>query len=45
MHSKPQLEATLMEDDIGLVHRAMEDASEDLLQRYGSEERRVVCKS
>jgi hypothetical protein len=29
--SKPQLEATLTEDDIGLVHRAMEHASEDLL--------------
>jgi hypothetical protein len=25
----------LMEDDISLVRRAMEDASEDLLQRYG----------
>jgi hypothetical protein len=33
--SKPQIEATLTEDDISLVHRAMEDASEDLLQRYG----------
>jgi hypothetical protein len=25
--NKPQLEATLMDDDISLVHRAMEDAS------------------
>jgi hypothetical protein len=25
-----------MEDDIGLVHGAMEDASEDILQRYGA---------
>jgi hypothetical protein len=33
--NKPQLEATLTEDDISLVHRAMEDASKDLLQRYG----------
>jgi hypothetical protein len=33
--SNPHLEATLTEDDIGLVHGAMEDASEDLLQRYG----------
>jgi hypothetical protein len=33
--SKPQLEATLTEDDISLVRGAMEDASEDLLQRYG----------
>jgi len=33
--SKPQLEATLTEDDISLVCRAMEDASEDILQRYG----------
>jgi hypothetical protein len=24
-----------MEDDISLVHGAMEDASEDILQRYG----------
>jgi hypothetical protein len=34
--SNPHLEATLMEDDIILVHKAMEDASEDLLQRYGA---------
>jgi hypothetical protein len=33
--SKPQLEAMLTEDDISLVHGAMEDASEDILQRYG----------
>jgi chromosome segregation ATPase len=33
--SKPQLEATLTEDDISLVRGAMEDASEDILQRYG----------
>jgi hypothetical protein len=36
--SKPQLEATLTEDDISLVHRVMEDASEDLLQRYGAKQ-------
>ena len=29
--SKSQLEATIMEDDISLVHRAMENASEDIL--------------
>jgi hypothetical protein len=35
MHAnKPQLEATLMEDDISLVHGAVEDASEDILQIY-----------
>jgi hypothetical protein len=28
----------LIEDDISLVHRAMEDASEDILQRYGSKQ-------
>jgi hypothetical protein len=33
--SKPQMETTLMEDDISLVRKAMEDASEDILQRYG----------
>ena len=33
--SKPQLEAMLTEDDISLVHRAMEDASKDILHRYG----------
>jgi hypothetical protein len=32
--SKPQLEATLTEDDIGLVYRVMEDASKYLLQIY-----------
>jgi hypothetical protein len=29
------LEATLTEDYISLVHGAMEDASEEILQRYG----------
>jgi hypothetical protein len=29
--NKPQLEATLTEDDISLVHEAMEDAYEDML--------------
>jgi hypothetical protein len=33
--SKPQLEATLTKDDINLVRRAMEDASEDILRGYG----------
>jgi hypothetical protein len=32
--NKPQLEATLTDDDISLVRRAMEDAFEDMLQRY-----------
>jgi hypothetical protein len=36
--SKPQLEATLMEDDISLVRGAMEDASKDILQRYGAKQ-------
>jgi hypothetical protein len=29
--NKPQLEATLTNDDIILVHRAMEDGSKDML--------------
>jgi hypothetical protein len=29
--NKPQLEATLTEEDISLVHEAMEDTSEDIL--------------
>jgi hypothetical protein len=33
--SKPQLEAMLTEDDISLVHEFMEDASKEILQRYG----------
>jgi hypothetical protein len=37
--NKPQLEATLTDDDISLVHGAMEDTSEDMLQRY--EEKKV----
>jgi hypothetical protein len=32
--SKPQMEDTLTKDDISLVCRVMEDASEDILQRY-----------
>jgi hypothetical protein len=40
MHTnKPQLEATLIDDEISLFHRAMEDASEDMMQRY--EEKQV----
>jgi hypothetical protein len=40
MHAdNPQLEATLTDDDISLVHGAMEDAYEDMLQRY--EEKKV----
>jgi hypothetical protein len=36
MHTnKPQLEATLTEDDISLVRGTMEDTSEDMLQKYG----------
>jgi hypothetical protein len=34
--SKPQLEATLTEDDISLVHRSMEESFKDILQRYGT---------
>jgi hypothetical protein len=35
MHAnKPQLEATLIDDKISLVHGAIEDASKDTLQRY-----------
>jgi hypothetical protein len=33
--NKPQLEATLMDEDISLVRGAMENASKDILQRYG----------
>jgi hypothetical protein len=29
------MEATLLEDDISLVRGEIEDASEDILQRYG----------
>jgi hypothetical protein len=36
--NKPQLEATLTDDDISLVRGAMEDASEDMLQRYGEKQ-------
>jgi hypothetical protein len=32
------MEATLIEDDISLVHVAMEDAFEDILQRYGGKQ-------
>jgi hypothetical protein len=32
---KPRLEAMLIEYDISLVHRAMEDSSKDILQIYG----------
>jgi hypothetical protein len=39
MHaSKPQIEATLIEDDIILVRGAMEDASKNILQRYGAKQ-------
>jgi hypothetical protein len=33
---KPQLEATLREDEISLVRKAMEDAFDDLLKIYGA---------
>jgi hypothetical protein len=36
--NKPQLEATLTKDDICLVRGAMEDTSEDMLQRYGEKQ-------
>jgi hypothetical protein len=39
--NKPQLEATLTDDDIILVHRVMEDASEDILQRYGEKQEEI----
>jgi hypothetical protein len=29
--SRPQLEGMLIEDDISIVHRAMDDSSEDIL--------------
>jgi hypothetical protein len=32
------MEATLTEDNIILVHEAMEDAFEDMLQRYGEKQ-------
>ena len=32
--NKPQLEATLIDNDISVVHEDMEDASKDMLQRY-----------
>jgi hypothetical protein len=32
--NKPQLEATLTDDHISLVHGAMEDAYEEILHRY-----------
>jgi hypothetical protein len=39
MHAnKPKLEAILMDDNISLVHRAMEDAFEDILKRYGEKQ-------
>jgi hypothetical protein len=33
-----------MEDDISLVHGAMEDASEDLLQRYGMKQEELYVR-
>jgi hypothetical protein len=39
--NNPQLEATLTENDIGLVHRDMEDTSKDILQRYGENQEEV----
>jgi hypothetical protein len=42
--SKPQLEAMLMEDDIGLVCGEMEDAYEDLLQRYGMNQEELYVR-
>jgi CHASE3 domain sensor protein len=38
------MEATLMDDDISLVRRAMEDASEDLLQRYGAKQEELYVR-
>jgi hypothetical protein len=35
------LEATLTEDDISLVCGAMEDAYEDILQRYGENQKEL----
>jgi hypothetical protein len=32
------LEATVMEDDISLVHRKMEDISKEISQRYGEKQ-------
>jgi hypothetical protein len=42
--SKPQLEATLIEDDISLVCGAMEDSSKDILQRYGVKQEEMYGK-
>jgi hypothetical protein len=36
--NKPQLEATLTDDDISLVHGAMEDTYKDMLLRYGEKQ-------
>jgi hypothetical protein len=34
----------LTEDDIGVVHGAMEDASKDLLQRYGVKQEELYVR-
>jgi hypothetical protein len=34
----------LMKDDISLVREAMEDASEDLLQRYGANKEELYVR-
>jgi hypothetical protein len=39
--SKPKMEATLTEDDISLVHGAMKDSLEDILQRYGAKKKEL----
>jgi hypothetical protein len=43
--SKPHVETTLTEDDIGLVRGAMEDVSEDLLQRYSVKQEELYGRS
>jgi hypothetical protein len=42
--SKPQLEAMLIEDDISLVHRAMEDVAKYNLQRYGAKKEEIYAR-
>jgi hypothetical protein len=39
--NKPQLEATLTEDDISFVREVMEDAYDDILERYGAKKKEL----
>jgi len=42
--NKPQLEDTFTDDDISLVYGAMEDASEDMLQRNGEKHEEIYVR-